>query len=158
MRWQAGREIVFLTRLSIFFPFTLFFSQLLALCKLNDELKPKHTNLISFANQLKAGNSIDENHRQRMTRGRTSDMCAMVASKNFIHKLRITTVTNSFGTPGKGLIVVASTLEGKYVERYAEAQAAKQELIRVRVVKTFCESKGISFVLLYGLIRFKKIA
>ena len=36
-----------------------FFSlQLLALCKLNNELKPKHTNLISFANQLKAGNCI----------------------------------------------------------------------------------------------------
>ena len=46
-----------------------------------------------------------------------------------------------FDEPGKGLIVIASTLEGKYVERYAEAQAAKQEILKVRTFDSFAKTR-----------------
>ena len=53
---------------------------------------------------------------------------------------------NNFYTTGKGLIVIATTLEGKYVERYAEAQAAKQEILKVyELLLGKCNGLGNTF-------------
>ncbi|XP_077976194.1 solute carrier family 12 member 4-like isoform X2 [Styela clava] len=57
--------------------------QLLILMKLDDELKPKHKQMLSFAQQLKAG---------------------------------------------KGFMLVSSVIEGNFMEKFPEAQAAEQEV------------------------------
>ncbi|XP_022110096.1 solute carrier family 12 member 4-like isoform X1 [Acanthaster planci] len=73
--------------------------QILVLCKLNNELKPKYRRILTFASQLKAG---------------------------------------------RGLTLVSSILEGDFLSRYSESQAAEQEL---RNMMNEEKVKGFSSVL-----------
>ena len=61
--------------------------------------------------------------------------------KHVPNMLKYTGIFHFCGT-GKGLTLVTSVLEGKWTERYADAQAAKQVIISLSVLKkksSYCD-------------------